>query len=51
MITINWDFVSGKEVSFIEGRAQRKNFETNVLNFFVGIILAQKNVGNYLFQQ
>lgn len=34
MITINWDFVSGKEVSFAEGISQRNNFETNVLHFF-----------------
>lgn len=34
MIIINWDFVSGKEVSFIEGMNQVNNFETNVLHFF-----------------
>lgn len=34
MITINYDFVSGKELSYIEGLEQKDNFETNVLTFF-----------------
>lgn len=43
MIRINWDFVSGKEVSFIEGKQQQNNFETNVLNFFCWDYLGTKN--------
>lgn len=51
MIIINWDFVSGKEVSFIEGMNQVNNFETNVLHFFCWDYLGTKKCGNYLFQQ
>lgn len=34
MITINYDFVSGKEISYGEGIEKKDNFETNVLTFF-----------------
>lgn len=46
MIRINWDFVSGKEVSFIEGRAHLSRgdeFQTNVLNFFCWDYLINHN--------
>lgn len=35
MIIINYDFVSGKEISYGEGIEKKDNFETNVLTFFV----------------
>ena len=33
-ITINFDFVSGKELSYIEGLESNVDFETNCLEFF-----------------
>ena len=34
MITINWDFVDGTELSYIEGLNRKDNFTTNCLEFF-----------------
>ncbi len=34
MIIIHYDFVNGKELSYIEGRNKKDNFETNCLDFF-----------------
>jgi hypothetical protein len=34
LIIINYDFISGNEVSYIEGKKLKDDFETNVLDFF-----------------
>lgn len=34
MIIINYDFISGNELSYVEGLEAKDNFETNCLDFF-----------------
>lgn len=55
MIIINYDFVSGKELSYVEGCEKKDDFETNVLTFFcfdqlengVDVKVVKKN-GDYI---